>query len=181
MITSLQIGSGKPEGQYREPHWLNLDCVRHKPRPRFVLGDGCMLPFPAGRFETIHAIHVLEHVPRKEKADRENYVGHLEFLREVARVLSPFGSAYIEVPDFVEGMRLLVAAAARGDHEEARIRTVGTFGKGRTSGDNHTWGFAPWYLENLFRQIGLSFERCKEMISGHWRQEPVMLYRVWHG
>lgn len=182
MITSLQIGSGKPEGQYREPHWLNLDYVRHRPRPRFVVGDGRRLPFPAGRFETVHAIHVLEHIERDGKdADNVNYLGQVEFMREVARVLSPDGSAFIEVPDFVENMRGLVQAFERGDHEAVRIATVGAFGKARHEGDRHTWGFAPWYLENLFRKVGLRSERQTEMLSGHHRQENVMLYRVWHG
>lgn len=181
MITSLQIGSGKPEGIYREPHWLNLDYVRHRPRPRFVVGDGCMLPFPAGRFETVHAIHVLEHIPRGGKDEHGNYTGQMRFMREVARVLAPGGSAFIEVPDFVENMRGLVKAADRGDHEAVRIATVGTFGKARTPGDHHTWGFAPAYLENLFAEVGLRSERQTEMISGHWRQESVLLYRCFHG
>ncbi len=171
-VTSLQIGSAKAEGIYRAPEWVNVDLVRHKARGHFAVADGCALPFPAERFETIHAIHVLEHMPR----DR-----HVPFLLEIARTLSPFGSAFVEVPDFLEVVRLLVEAAQRGDHEEARIRTVGVYGKGRHFGDFHHWGFAPWYLENLFRQVGLKCERQKEMISAHYRQEPVLLYRCWHG
>lgn len=180
-ITSLQIGSGKPEGMYREPHWVNLDYVRHRPRPRFVVGDGCILPFPDLRFETVHAIHVLEHIPRDIKDERQNYVGQIKFMREVARVLSWNGSAFIEVPDFVANMRGLVEAADRGDHEAVRVATVGAFGKGRHEGDHHHWGFAPWYLENLFREAGLECERQEGMISGHFRQEEILLYRCWRG
>lgn len=171
-ISALQIGSAKAEGIYREPHWVNIDLVRHKPRGRFAVADGCALPFPAGRFETIHAIHVLEHMPR----DR-----HLPFLREIQRTLHGAGRAWVEVPDFLQVARHLVDAAGRGDHEEVRIRTVGVYGKGRHMGDFHHWGFAPWYLENLFAQSGLRCERSYDMISGHYRQEPVLLYRCWHG
>lgn len=172
MITSLQIGSGKPEGIYRAPEWVNLDVVRAKPRGHFVVGNGCALPFHVESFTTIHAIHVLEHLPR---------AAHLPFLSEVARVLAPGGSAFIEVPDFLEVVRLLLRAADAGDREEARIRTVGVYGKGRHRGDFHHYGFAPWHLENLFAQAGLRCERSHEMISGHHRQEPILLYRAWHG
>lgn len=171
MITSLQIGSGKADERYRTPEWINIDLVRHKPRGRFLVADGCELPFPAGRFEMIHAIHVLEHMPR----DR-----HLPFLREIARTLCLGGTAFVEVPDFRAVLRLLLDAVKRGDEEEERIRTVGVYGKGRHFGDFHHYGFAPWYLEKLIEQAGLRCCREQEMISGHWRQEPVLLYRCWH-
>ena len=170
MITSLQIGSAKASEAYRSPEWLNIDLVRHKPRGHFAVADGCELPFPAGRFERIHAIHVLEHMPR----DR-----HLPFLREIHRTLHAEGSAWVEVPDFLQVVRQLVDAAGRSDHEEVRIRTVGVYGKGRHNGDFHHWGFTPWYLENLFVQAGLQCTRERDMISGHYRQEPVLLYRAW--
>lgn len=169
-ISALQIGSAKAEGIYREPHWVNIDLVRHKPRGRFAVADGCKLPFPAERFRTIHAIHVLEHMPR----DR-----HIPFLREIARTLSPGGFAFIEVPDFLGVLALLNDAVRRGDYEEARIRTVGVYGKGRHHGDFHHWGFMPWYLQKLIADVGLRCEREHEMISGHHRQEPVLLYRCW--
>ena len=174
MITSLQIGSGKPEGVYRDPEWVNVDVYRPKPRGRFVQASGTALPFRAGRFARIHAIHVLEHLPRD---------AHLPMLREIARVLAPGGGgfAWIEVPDFLAVVRLLVRAADAGEHEEARIRTVGVYGKGRHHGDFHHWGFAPWYLESLLHQAELRCARETEMISGHWRQEPVLLFKAWHG
>ena len=172
MITSLQIGSSKPEGQYRERHWVNVDVIRPKPRGHFVQASGTALPFRDERFECIHMIHVLEHLPRDL---------HLPMLREVRRVLAPGRFAYIEVPDFLQVARLLVRAADAGDHEEVRIRTVGVYGKGRHFGDFHHWGFAPWYLENLLGQAGLQCVQDPFMISGHYRQEPVILMRAWHG
>lgn len=168
MIDSLQIGSSKPRGIYREPRWVNVDIITHRPRGHFVQGDGAELPFADRQFRQIHAIHVLEHLPR----DR-----HLPMLREIARVLHRDGSAWIEVPDFLSVVRMLVDAASRGQHEETRIRTVGVFGKGRHEGDFHHWGFAPWYLEALIREAGMEPQRSHEMISGHHRQEPVLLYR----
>jgi predicted SAM-dependent methyltransferase len=172
VIKRLQIGSGKAAEAYRTPEWINIDLVRHKPRGHFVVADGCALPFPSGRFETIHAIHVLEHMPRD---------GHLPFLREIGRTLTNDGMAWIEVPDFLSVCRKLMEAVAVDDQEEVRIRTVGIYGKGRHHGDWHHWGFAPWYLENLFAQAGLRCERSYDMISGHHKQEPVLLYRCRRG
>jgi len=169
-ITALQIGSAKAEGIYREPHWVNIDLVRHKPRGHFVVADGCALPFGPERFSVIHAIHVLEHMPRDL---------HAPFLSEIYRTLARGGCAYVEVPDFIAVCRELVRAVDAAQLEEVRIRTVGVYGKGRHFGDFHHWGFAPWYLENLFAQAGLRCERSYDMISGHWRQEPVLLYRAW--
>jgi SAM-dependent methyltransferase len=181
MITSLQIGSGKADEKYRSPEWVNIDLVRHKPRGHFVVADGCALPFPSGIFQEIHAIHVLEHIQRGEKDEDGNYVSHMQFAREIARVMHPGGEAWIEVPDFVEGMRLMLRAADAQDHEGVRIRIVGAFGKGRHAGDRHDWGFTPGYLWSLFRQVGLECKRSYDMISGHHRQEPVILMRAWHG
>ena len=173
-LSSLQIGSGRPEGMYRHAPWVNVDVYRPKPRGKFVQASGTALPFADGAFTRIHAIHVLEHLPRDL---------HLPMLREIARVLAGNGAGYafIEVPDFLSVVRLLVAAADRGEHEECRIRTVGVYGKGRHFGDFHHWGFAPWYLENLLGQAGLRCRRDHEMVSAHWKQEPVLLYRCWRG
>lgn len=181
MITSLQIGSGKADERYRTPEWINIDLVRHKPRGRFLVADGCELPFSDGQFDTIHAIHVLEHLPRVEKRAKDREGGHLPFLKECARVLSASGSLFVEVPDFLSVCRQLVEAADRGLEEEVRIRTVGIYGKGRHFGDFHHWGWSPWYLEQKIREAGLECERSYEMISGHWRQEPVILMRCFHG
>lgn len=173
MITSLQLGSGDPSGRYRHAPWVNVDIVRHDPNGgRFLVADGCALPFRDGQFTRVHAIHVLEHLPRDL---------HLPMLRELARVLAGNGAGYafIEVPDFLSVVRMLVAAADAGEHEECRIRTVGVYGKGRHQGDFHHWGFAPWYLENLLGKAGLRCRRDHEMISGHYQQEPVLLYRCW--
>ena len=168
MITSLQIGSAKASEAYRSPEWVNMDLVRHKPRGKFCVADGCALPFADQTFSTIHAIHVLEHMPR----DR-----HLPFLREIQRTLHAEGSAWVEVPDFLQVVRQLVDAARRSDHEEVRIRTVGVYGKGRHNGDFHHWGWSPWYLEDRIREAGMVPERSYEMISGHFRQEPILLYK----
>lgn len=172
LLTSLQVGSGNPEGMYRRPPWVNVDLVRSGGRGHFVQASGTLLPFADGRFETVHAIHVLEHLPRDL---------HLPMLREIARVLAPSGAAFVEVPDFLSVVRLLIAAADRGEHEECRIRTVGVYGKGRHFGDFHHWGFAPWYLERLLGQAGLACSRETEMVSNHCRAEPVLLYRCWRG
>lgn len=168
---------------YAHPPWVNVDIYRPKRRGRFVQASGTALPFADDTFTRIHAIHVLEHLPRKSKNRDGFYTGHVEFLREMARVLAGKGAGYafVEVPDFLSVARLLVAAADRGDHEECRIRTVGVYGKARHAGDHHDWGFTAHSLEALLNYSGLRCRRDHQMISGHYRQEPVLLYRCWRG
>jgi len=149
---------------------------------RFVVADGCNLPFRDRTFDEIHAIHVLEHVPRE---------GHLPFIQEIGRVLTDNGVAYIEVPDFptamielgkaAEELRQTTLVQERRERlqEFVRIRTVGVYGKGRHEGDWHHWGFSCWGLESLFRNACLAYSRESQMISSHHRLEPVLLYRIW--
>jgi len=188
----LNIGASNPSGAYRGPEWINIDYSRHfrgTRRSRFALADGTMLPFRDSTFDEIHAIHVLEHVPRHLTRNGVNVDAHLAFVSEVGRVLTPNGVGFIEVPDFLAGCYIILSQAHqlvnakpedRARHlEEIRIRTVGVYGKGRHEGDFHRWGFTPWGMENLFTSAQLTYSRETEMISAHYKQEPVMLYRVW--
>lgn len=188
----LNIGASNPRGQYRGEEWVNIDYSRYfrgMARPRFAIADGTLLPFRDSVFNEIHAVHVLEHVPRHVTRDGAKVDAHLAFVSELGRVLTPDGVGFIEVPDFLSGCYIILQQAHQlvnakpedraGHLEEIRIRTVGVYGKGRHEGDLHRWGFTPWGIENLFKSASLLYRRESEMISAHYRQEPVMLYRVW--
>lgn len=185
----LNIGASDPRGRYRGAEWVNVDYSRFfrgQRFHRFALADGTMLPFRDGTFDEVHAIHVLEHVPREVvRKDGTKVNAHLAFVQEMGRVLTPTGVGFIEVPNFIEVCKLIVEHAkhaANGDagrQEEVRIRTVGVYGKGRHEGDLHRWGFSPWGIESLCKNAALMYSRESEMISAHYKQEPVLLYRVW--
>ena len=185
----LNVGASDPRGRYRGPEWVNVDYSRFfrgQRFHRFAIADGTMLPFRDGTFNEVHAIHVLEHVPRHIVRQNGTKVeAHAAFVQEIGRVLTPGGRGYIEVPNFLEVCRKIVECsgmAAEGNaayQEEIRIRTVGVYGNGRHEGDLHRWGFSPWGLESLFKFAHLQYHRESDMISAHYKQEPVLLYRVW--
>lgn len=189
----LNIGASNPRGRYQDPQWINLEYSRHYRgvhRSRFVLADGTLLPFRDSTFDEIHAVHVLEHVPRWiVRRDGTKVDGHLSFVEEMRRVLTPDGVGYIEVPNFLGVIHIILMQAhhlvnaktneAMASHlEQIRIQTVGVFGKGRHEGDYHRWGFTPWGIESLFTLAQVSYRRESEMISAHYKQEPVMLYSI---
>lgn len=190
-MRKLNIGSSQPKGTYRGPEWFNVDASRvyraaksdtGAPLRRFAVASGCALPFRDETFDEIRAIHVLEHVPREQ---------HLPFLREVRRTLTPAGFALIEVPDILRSCQIISGVVGHLQsgvldppqigmaREFIRQKIVGIYGKGRHEGDWHHWGFTPWHLEGLFAEVGLGCARQEEMISGHFKMEPVLLYRAW--
>ena len=190
-MRKLNIGSAEPKGQFRRPEWFNIDASRvyraaksslGNQVPRFAVASGCALPFRDETFCEIRAIHVLEHVPREF---------HLPFLREVRRTLTRDGSAFIEVPDILRSCQIVAGVVGHLEsgvldppqievaREFIRQKIVGIYGKGRHEGDWHHWGFTPWHLEKLLSDVGLGCEAQQEMISGHFKMEPVLLYRAW--
>lgn len=191
----LNIGCSDPRGRYELPEWINIDCSRYfrgAQEKRFLIADGCQLPFRDESFDEVHAVHVLEHVPREIVLGGKKVNAHATFMAEVRRVLTPEGHGFIEVPDFIRNCQMVsgymyyLQQEGYADYTEQfremiRIKIVGTFGKGRHEGDWHHWGFTPWALESLFTAAGLLYSRETEMISTHYRAEPVLLYRVWRG
>ncbi|MCI0528874.1 MAG: class I SAM-dependent methyltransferase [Nitrospira sp.] len=163
----LNAGSGEGTKGYGGD-FVNLDLLRpHKG----VQGDILNLPFKDNSFEEVRLIHVLEHVLRRQQ---------VPMLRELHRVVKPGGVLYVEVPDFLENMVDMVRAyqSRPTDWEEIRIRTVGAFGKQRTPGDAHHWGYNIDFLTRQLLQFKwASVVRSTEMISGHWRVENVILMR----
>jgi SAM-dependent methyltransferase len=67
---------------------LAVDPRHGSPRARLVRADAEALPFRAGAFDGLYCYHVLEHVPRPERA-----------LSEARRVLAPGGVAYFGTPN----------------------------------------------------------------------------------
>jgi len=163
----LNAGSGEGTKGYNSD-FVNIDLLKpHKG----VQGDILNLPFKDDLFEEVRAIHVLEHVLRSQQ---------MPMLRELHRVTAPGGVFYCEVPDFLENMVGLVRAY-RTRHinwEHIRIKTVGVYGKQRTPGDCHHWGYNE---EFLTRQLSVfpwrRIERSHKMISNHWRVEHVILMK----
>lgn len=192
MALRLNIGSSEPRGGYGGPEWFNVDASPvyrgeggHRENGakfhHFAVATGCELPFRDETFDEVRAIHVLEHVPRED---------HPPFLQEVRRTLKRDGSAFIEVPDILRSCEEIAgvirhmksgadAVTIEMAKEFIRRRIVGIYGKGRYEGDWHHWGFTPWHLEALFTEVGLGYEAKQEMVSGHFKMEPVLLYRAW--
>lgn len=178
--TKLNVGSRdviKPADE----GWLNIDLEPlPKPRDNFIVADALHLPDEwAGQFQEIHAVHVLEHINRNYRQD---------FLREMYRVTAPGGSCYIEVPNFKETIALLHAAFVNGDAHQQHIWTTSIYGKQRSPGDQHCWGYTNGTLGDLFVEAGFnvfawdSFYKHPEgwnkflaPISTHYRAEPVLL------
>ncbi len=174
---NLNIGCGgkKSKGQYKTKDWLNVDLISGD-----VRADALALPFRNGTFERIHAIHVLEHIPRPY---------HDAFHQEMYRVLKPDGFYFVEVPNIHETcnelLGLVEAEDVRDPHIKERIRclTLSLYGKHRHRGDDHHWGFFPHVLCDDLRNAGFNnrtwLHEPVDMIYGsHFRQEPIILFRA---
>lgn len=178
----LNIGSSTPKGVYKSKPWVNIDANLGFADYRggnFIIGSGCNLPFKKECFDEVRAIHVLEHLPREL---------HLPFLSEAARVLTPSGNLFVEVPNFIQICSNIVVLAQQllqeSDPQKIAIlkelirrTTLSVYGKGRQPFDFHHWGFSPWALRELGFKIGLEGRIQNEMISTHYTQEPVLLMK----
>ncbi len=166
----LNVGSGYPEKMYRNGAWINLDLFGHK-RVN-VRGDMLTLPFATGSIEEIHSIHVLEHLTRDK---------YPAVLREMHRVLKPGGACYVEVPDFKGTVRNLMAAFDAGDVRSIHIWSTSIYGRNERPGMAHHVGFYEGLLRREMMSQGFSdvirLKGIENMISGHYRQEPVLLVR----
>ena len=163
----LNIGASNSEGIYRNSEWLNFDLINHKRID--VIGNAIKLPFTENSFDEIHCIHVLEHMTREKQ---------VPVLKEMQRVLKEGCSAYIEVPDIITVAKRMVKAYEDKDFEQSRIWTVSMYGKSEREGMAHHWGFSKHYLATKIAKAGFkAFGFPTEMISSHYKQEPVILIR----
>jgi predicted SAM-dependent methyltransferase len=166
----LQVGCSEVRGRYKNPDWINLDIISHAGVE--VIGSGFELPFAEDSFEEIHCIHVLEHVTRDK---------YPVMLGEMYRVAQPDCPVYVETPDFKGVVRNLYKAFERGDYKDIHIWTTSTYGKNERAGMAHFMGFYDALLRKAFLKEGfsevISLEGEENMISSHYKQEPVLLMK----
>ena len=167
----LQIGSSIVRGIYKTDEWINLDIVKFE-GVDIVADASEHIPLETGSVDEIRCIHVLEHVTRDK---------YPLMLREMHRVLKPGGVLYVEVPDFKGTIDNLLAAFNSNDVEAIHIWTTSVYGKNERAGMAHHWGFYEGLLRREFRHQGFKeVDRLlekDEMISSHYKQEPVLLIR----
>lgn len=161
----LNIGASIPRGMYRNG-WINLDCSRFKHIS--VVGSALQLPFKDNSINLIHCVHVLEHVTRDK---------NILMLDEMARVLKPGGEAWVEVPDFTRTIEKLHTAMQNNNLHYIHIWTTSIYGKNERPGMAHYWGFTEQLLTQKMEEVGFSVDRRYDMISEHYKQEPVLLMR----
>ena len=166
----LQVGSSDVSGKYKRG-WINLDIKDHE-GVTIVADASEHIPFDDSTFDEIHCIHVLEHVTR----DR-----YEPMLGEMYRVLEPGGHLYVETPDFMGTINNLQGALVIGDVEAIHIWTTSVYGKNEREGMGHHWGFYEGLLRKAFRHQGFievkRLTEIEDMISMHYKQEPVLLIR----
>jgi SAM-dependent methyltransferase len=83
----LEVGCGRAAFHELAGGWIGIDVAETAARgvgKPFVVASATSLPFPAGAFDGLWSVAVLEHVPEPEAA-----------LVEIARVLRPGGVAYL--------------------------------------------------------------------------------------
>lgn len=175
----LNVGCSDVGGQYKNPEWINIDKFPFNCK-NFEVGDPLKgLRFEDNYFEEVHCIHVLEHVEFKD---------HLTFLKELYRVTKPGGCLYVEVPNIVgtckqiisfhEQIKIAEESVKPLMMEAIRCSILSIYGKGRWEGDTHRWGFYPEWLIEVISSAGYrEVAEQKDMISSHWKQEPVVLVK----
>ncbi len=166
----LQIGCSEVRGRYKRAEWINLDILKFDGVN--VLGSGLQLPFATGSIEEIHCVHVLEHVTRDK---------YKPMLREMHRVLKEGGSCYVETPDFRGTIANLQHALEQTDVEAIHIWTTSVYGKNEREGMAHYMGFYEALLRGEMGCQGfiatVRLTEKDEMISTHYKQEPVLLVK----
>lgn len=172
-FTKLNVGSRDE----LKDGWLNIDIEPlSKPRPNFMQMDVFAMPLVwRDTFEAVQSVHAMEHINRNLR---------LDFLKAIYQVTAAKGMVYVEVPDFQETIRLLNEAYVKGNKEKQHIWTTSIYGKQRSPGDQHCWGYTVETLSALFFDAGFRFVQAHrsingidQMISTHHKQEPCLLVR----
>ncbi len=166
----LNIGCSWPDAKYKAAEWINFD-LKENERVN-VKGDALQLPFKTGSIDEIHCIHLLEHLTRNK---------YPIVIREMHRVLKEGGSCYVETPDFKGTVENLYNSFKNQDTEAIHIWTTSAYGKSERDGMAHHWGFYEGLLRREMRRQGfisvVRLSEPKEMISSHYRQEPILLVK----
>ncbi len=167
---NLQIGCSEVKGIYKRAEWINLDLQDVSNDGVNVIGNGLELPFKDNSFDEVHCIHVLEHLTRDKPP---------VMMAEIYRVLAPGGRLYAEVPDFKQVVAKLTTAFMEDDNTNIHIWTTSIYGKNERFGMAHHCGFYGRTMVILFRnaefQNVVRIQGDENMISNHWRAEPVLL------
>ncbi len=100
------------------------------------------LPYPPGSVDEIRAVQVLEHVPMRKAP---------EVLRHWHAILKPGGVAHVDVPDFEETARQLLAQPDEPS-KDWHYRLI--YGSQKNDYAYHRNGFSPARLERLLREAG---------------------------
>lgn len=179
--TKLNVGS---RDEIKPDPWLNIDIEPMRSgRANFIQMDVFDMPADwKGQFEEIQAVHVLEHINRNKRQD---------FVSSMYWAAKPGGHVYIEVPNFPAIVAKLHDAYNRDDQKAQHIWTTSIYGKQRSPGDGHCWGFDRSTLSALFQTAGFyqidyttagpdetQLSTSIPMISSHWKQEPILLVRA---
>jgi len=123
--TTLEHGPGRPQV-----------CVVDRYAPMDSL------PYPPNSVDEIRSVQVLEHVSMKEGP---------RILRHWYGILKPGGVAHVDVPDFEETARQLLAQPDEAA-KEWYYRLV--YGSQKNAYAYHKNGFSPARLEGLLREAG---------------------------
>ena len=169
----LNVGSGHPKGAYCEPEWVNIDVAADKIDESKGVINLSVLGMPdiwTDKFETVHCIHMLEHMNRNFRQ---------QVLEQLCRVTAPGGTLFLEVPDFQRIVQRLHEAYITNDLEKVHVWKTSIYGKQRYDGDAHHWGFDALHLQELAMKAGFTTIETtsdpKRMVSSHHKHEPVIL------
>ncbi|KKL82844.1 hypothetical protein LCGC14_1980720 [marine sediment metagenome] len=166
----LNVGCSWPKGRYRSDEWTNFDIIKNERVD--LVGSVLDIPLPTNSVEEIHCVHLLEHLTRDK---------YPQALREMHRVLEPDGVLYVETPDFMGIVENLHTAILCGNTEAIHVWTTSIYGKSEREGMSHHWGFYEGLLRREFRNQGFHcvdrLTETEDMISTHYKQEPVLLIR----
>ena len=121
--------------------------------PQFCVVDGYAavdaLPYPPESADEIRTVQVLEHVPMKDTA---------RVLRHWYETLRPGGLLHLDVPDFEETARQLLAQPDEPSRDWY-YRLI--YGSQKNDYAYHRNGFSPARVERLLRAAG--FERMRHL------------------
>jgi SAM-dependent methyltransferase len=102
-----------------------------------VISDITSLPWPDNAASIIESYHVIEHISHKKIRNT---------LKDWHRVLKPGGKLILECPHFDKAVREYLSG------NESRLLNI--FGRQRSEGDAHLYGFNPERLMRLLEEVG---------------------------
>jgi predicted SAM-dependent methyltransferase len=127
----LHLGCGwkRFEGYVNVDLWINESTD--------VICNVTRLPWPDNSADIIENYHVIEHISHVKVRDA---------LTDWHRVLKPGGKLVVECPHFDDAVKEYLSG------NEARL--INIFGRQRSYGDAHLYGYNPQRLKRLLKEIG---------------------------